>query len=93
MGTSRDASARPWLLGSGMVVAAIAAVKLLVHLYAGRHYGFFVDELYYMACGQHLAWGYVDQPPLVAFFAWAVHHVLGDSLPALRLLPALAGAG
>ncbi|HXN46218.1 MAG TPA: glycosyltransferase family 39 protein [Bryobacteraceae bacterium] len=93
MGTSRDESAKPWLLGSGMVVAAIAVVKLLVHLYAGRHYGFFVDELYYMACGRHLAWGYVDQPPLIASFAWAVHHVLGDSLPALRLLPALAGAG
>ena len=93
MGASRDESAKPWLLGSGMVVAAIAVVKLLVHLYAGRHYGYFVDELYYMACGRHLAWGYVDQPPLIAFFAWAVHHVLGDSLPALRLLPALAGAG
>ena len=81
------------MLGSGMVVAAVAVVKLLVHLYAGRHYGFFVDELYYMACARHLAWGYVDQPPLIALFAWAVHHVLGDSLPALRLLPALAGAG
>jgi len=80
-------------LGSGMVVAAIAAVKLLVHLYAGRHYGYFVDELYYMACAQHLDWGYVDQPPLIAFVAWAVRHVLGDSLPAIRLLPALAGAG
>jgi hypothetical protein len=76
-----------------MVVAAIAAVKLLVHLYAGRHYGYFVDELYYMACAQHLDWGYVDQPPLIAFVAWAVRHVLGDSLPAIRLLPALAGAG
>lgn len=80
-------------MGSGMVVAAIAAVKLLVHLYAGRHYGYFVDELYYMACAQHLDWGYVDQPPLIAFVAWAVRHVLGDSLPAIRLLPALAGAG
>ena len=93
MGASRDESAKPWLLGSGMVVAAIAVVKLLVHLYAGRHYGYFVDELYYMACGRHLAWGYVDQPPLIAFFAWAVRHVLGDSLPALRFLPGLAGAG
>ncbi len=81
------------MLGAGMTVAAIAAVKLLVHLYAGRHYGYFVDELYYMACGQHLDWGYVDQPPLVAFVAWAVRAVLGDSLAAIRLAPALAGAG
>ncbi len=75
------------------VVAPLVLAKLLVHLYAGRHYGYFVDELYYIACSKHLAWGYVDQPPLVALIAWAVRAILGDSLPAIRLLPALAGAG
>ncbi len=84
---------RPWLFGTGLVVAAIATVKLALHLYAGRHYGYFVDELYYLACARHLAWGYVDQPPLIAFVAWLVHSTLGDSLSAIRLLPALAGAG
>ena len=74
------------------VVFAIAAAKLALHLYTGRHYGYFVDELYYLACGQHLAWGYVDQPPLIAFVVWLIRHTLGDSLPAIRLLPALAGA-
>jgi len=67
-------------------------LKLLVHLYAGRYYGYFVDELYYLACSRHLAWGYVDQPPLIAGIAWLIRMVLGDSLPAIRLLPALAGA-
>ena len=57
---------KSWLLGAGSLVAVVAAVELLVHLYAGRQYGFFVDELYYLACGQHLAWGYVDHGPLVA---------------------------
>jgi hypothetical protein len=47
-------------------VLCISACKLLVHLYAGRHYGYFVDELYYLACSRHLDWGYVDQPPLIA---------------------------
>ena len=46
-------SPRPWLLGTGLFVAVIAAIKLLLHLYAGRHYGFFGDELYYVACAQH----------------------------------------
>jgi hypothetical protein len=86
-------SPRPWLLGTGLFVAVVAAIKLLLHLYAGRHYGFFGDELYYLACGQHLAWGYVDQPPLIALVAKIVRLTLGDSLPALRLIPAVAGTG
>ena len=66
--------------------------KLLVHLYAGRYYGYFVDELYYLACSRHLAWGYVDQPPLIAVITWLARSLLGDSLPAIRFFPAVAGA-
>ena len=73
-------------------ILGIAACKLLVHLYAGRHYGYFVDELYYLACSRHLDWGYVDQPPLIALITWTSRSILGDSLPAIRFLPALAGA-
>ena len=55
-------------------------------------YGYFRDELYYIACSKHLAWGYVDQPPL-SIFVLAINRLLfGDSLFALRLLPALCGA-
>ncbi len=75
-----------------VLVLCITAGKFLVHLYAGRHYGFFVDELYFLACSRHLAWGYVDQPPLTAAITWLVRALLGDSLPALRFLPAVAGA-
>ena len=48
---------KPWLAGAGLAVAFIAAAKLAVHLYAGRHYGYFVDELYYLACARHLESG------------------------------------
>ncbi len=81
-----------WFLASGGVVAVIAAIKLILHLYAGRHYGYFIDELYYLACGEHLDWGYVDQPPLIAAVARLIRVTLGVSLPAIRFLPALAGA-
>jgi hypothetical protein len=74
------------------LVLCIAAGKFLVHLYAGRHYGYFVDELYYLACSRHLAWGYVDQPPLIAVITWLARLLLGDSLPAIRFFPAVAGA-
>jgi len=80
-----------FLRGAGAIVFAIAAVKLLVYFYTGRHYGHFVDELYYLACSRHLDWGYVDQPPLIALITWFWRSLFGQSLAAIRLLPALAG--
>src|ERR1035441_5100139 len=80
------------LKNATFVVAAIAVAKLLLHLYAGRHYGYFVDELYYIACSHHLDWGYVDQAPLIALVAKISGELFGESLPAIRLFPALAGA-
>ncbi len=78
--------------GLAMLLVWIAGLKLVVHLYAGHNYGYFVDELYYLACGRHLAWGYVDQPPLIALIAAFVRVTIGQSLIAIRFLPALAGA-
>src|SRR6516165_1456633 len=82
----------PFVTGLSVTVLVVAAVKFLVHLYANRHYGYFVDELYYIACGDHLDWGYVDQPPLVALIAKIARLLFGDSLQAIRFLPGLAGA-
>jgi hypothetical protein len=83
---------RPFL-GAGLgVVALVAVAKLLLHLATASRYGYFGDELYFMACGEHLDWGYVDQPPLIALVAWLVRHTLGTSLLAMRLPSALAGA-
>jgi Dolichyl-phosphate-mannose-protein mannosyltransferase len=89
---SDSSSRKSWLGGSGLAVGVIALVKLALHLYAGRQYGYFVDELYYLDCARHLAWGYVDQPPLIALIAWLERTLLGDSLSAIRFLPALSGA-
>src|SRR5215467_4112376 len=84
-----DEKQRPALAAG--IILTIAACKLLILLYAGRHYGYFRDELYYLACSRHLDWGYVDQPPLIAVIAHIARILFGDSLPAIRLLPALAG--
>src|ERR1700689_2793602 len=79
--------------GTSMVLLlSLALVKLLIQFAGINHYGFFRDELYYMACGEHLAWGYIDQPPPLALIAWFARHALGDSLVALRIFPVLAGA-
>lgn len=73
------------------LLVGLAMVKVLLQFAGISHYGFFRDELYYMACGRHLAWGYVDQPPLIALIAWLEGHVFGTSIVALRLLPVLTG--
>jgi hypothetical protein len=74
----------PLLLG-------LSAAKLLLHLgLAGRH-GYFRDELYFLDCGRHLDWGYVDHAPMIALLA-RLALLLGASLPVLRAFPAVAGA-
>ena len=55
-------------------------------------YGYFIDELYYVACSNHLAFGYVDHPSLSIFMLAVSRWLLGESLPALRVLPALAAS-
>jgi len=74
------------------IISYVALARMVLYLIAGSHYGYFRDELYYLACGEHPAWGYVDQPPLIGWIAWLLQHTIGTSLWALRLLPALAGA-
>ncbi len=70
----------------------VPAVTLLFHLATCQGYGYFRDELYYLANGRHLAFGYVDHPPLVGLIAALVMNTIGSSLFAIRLLPALAAA-
>jgi len=70
----------------------IALAKLLLHLFAAPRYGWFGDELYFLACAEHLDWGYVDQPPLWPFVMWIVRHTLGTSVFAIHVVPAIAGA-
>ncbi|HEV8186858.1 MAG TPA: glycosyltransferase family 39 protein [Pyrinomonadaceae bacterium] len=73
-------------------VYVIAIVYFALHLLTSTRYGYFRDGLYYLACSEHLAFGYVDQPPLIAMLGWIARHTLGTSLPALLFWPALAGA-
>ncbi|KAB2957627.1 MAG: glycosyltransferase, partial [Thermoanaerobaculia bacterium] len=69
---------------------ALPLATLALMLVTATGYGIFRDELYYLSCSRRLAWGYVDQPPLVALLAALVRAVAGESLVALRALPAAA---
>ncbi len=80
-------------LASGMaIVWGIALAKLVFHIYFNNRYGYFRDEFDYMSCGDHLQWGYVDQPPLIPFLIHLCRAVLGDSLRSVRFIPALASS-
>src|SRR5580692_7788195 len=84
---------RQSFLAQGMaIIWAIALAKLLFHCYFNNRYGYFRDEFDYIACGHHLAWGYVDQPPLIPFLIHICRAVLGDSLRSIRFIPALASS-
>jgi len=72
------------------LIGGIGLLVFLAHMLVSGRYGYFTDELYYLACSRHLAWGYVDQPPLIAWLTWLERVTLGDSLTALRFLPAVA---
>ena len=74
-----------------LALLSLALATLLIHFLTNGGYGYFRDELYYIACSKHLAWGFVDQPPFSELTLAACGHLLGYSLFALRFLPAVCG--
>ncbi len=83
---------RRWYLSDTAILLYMALLKVIIHIPFITEYGYFRDELYYIACSKHLAWGYVDQPPLSIAVLAVVRVVLGETLLAIRILPVLAGA-
>src|SRR5438270_8756445 len=73
------------------ILLGLCSAKLLLHIFTSvRNYGYFRDELYYLDMARHLDWGYVDCAPLIALYA-KLALLMGGSLTAVRLLPAMAG--
>jgi len=75
-----------------LIVGVFAIVKVLVHLFTAANYGYLCDELYAIDMSKHLAFGYVDMPPIMPALLAANRAVLGDSLIAIHILPAIAGS-
>jgi hypothetical protein len=72
------------------IASAAFLIEFIPNLYGG--YGYFIDEFYYVACAKRLALGYVDHPPLAPLVLRICSWLFGFSIPAIRLLPAMAGA-
>ncbi|HVN38804.1 MAG TPA: glycosyltransferase family 39 protein [Myxococcota bacterium] len=75
-------------------IGAVVAAKLAIHALSSGPlaWGYMTDELYFLDCSDRLAWGYVDHPPFSVALLLPVRALLGDSIPALHVLPALFSA-
>ncbi len=71
-------------------VIRVGGIVFAVLMALSARYGFHRDELYFLACAQHLEASYVDQPVLTPLLAWVSLKLFGVSLPGLRVWPALA---
>ena len=91
---SKPAPSQPGPLPASWPAACwvLPLATLVLQLATCRGYGYFRDELYYLASAEHPGFGYVDHPPMIGLVAWLVRSTLGDSLFAVRLLPAIAHA-
>lgn len=90
-----DVSGRKWdRHGHWATILIMAALSFAIHIAVNAlgGYGYFRDELYYIACSKRLAAGYVDQPPFSIFVMAAARQLLGDSVFAIRLVPAVTSA-
>ncbi|MFH0883896.1 MAG: glycosyltransferase family 39 protein [bacterium] len=88
---TRRSDISPWNSTPALWMAGFTLLFHLPVLITGG-YGIFRDEMYYVACANHLAWGYVDQPPLSIFILWVWKGIFSNSLFSLRLLATLAGS-
>ncbi len=96
MTIARDVQARflsrRFLFSPTVIVACIALADFAFHLFIANNYGYFRDELYYIVAGEHLAFGYVDFPPIIAVLAAILGFVANDSLISIHFVSSLAGA-
>ena len=73
-----------------VILLALAAAVLFIHLVTGGGYGFHRDELATLDDARHLAWGYVAYPPITPFFAWISLKLFGESLTGFRFFAAVS---
>ncbi|MEQ8706151.1 MAG: glycosyltransferase family 39 protein [Phaeodactylibacter sp.] len=74
-----------------VILSILAVVKLILQLLGNRNYGFHRDELLHLSVSEHLDWGYMEFPPLIAWVGRLSYWLFDYSLMGTRLFPTLAG--
>ncbi len=67
----------------------LALALFLLHMFTNHQYGFHQDELVVLDNANHLAWGYIEYPPLTPFLARIELTLFGLSLVSARMFSAL----
>lgn len=75
-----------------LIISGFSFLKILIHFAANANYGLHADELYYIALGKHLQWGYLDTSPFIVFTARLSAWLFGESTFAYRIFPTLISA-
>jgi 4-amino-4-deoxy-L-arabinose transferase-like glycosyltransferase len=69
----------------------LALLTFCLHALLAGRYDTFRDELYFIVCGRHPAFGYADQPPLVPLLSAGLY-ALGHNIWLLRLPVTISAA-
>ncbi len=80
-----------WLKSEWILILILSLIKLTIHLLTNTNYELHRDEYLYLAFSDHLAFGYFSNGPAIGFFAFILQTFCGNSVFAVRLLPALIG--
>ena len=72
----------------------LSAIKMCIHFYSAyfTEFGLQRDEYLYLDEANHLAWGFLEVPPMIPFIAWISTGLFGNTLLAVKIFPALVGA-
>ena len=73
------------------IILPLAGIKFLIHWVGNQNYGFHRDELLHLSVSEHLAWGYMEFPPFIAWMGKMAYLLFDYSLVGVRLFPTLAG--
>ena len=74
------------------IVILFAVIKFLIpYLFIHHEFELHRDEYLYLVDGKHLAWGFIEMPPLLAFLG-AISRLFGNSLYAVHFWGSLFGA-
>jgi 4-amino-4-deoxy-L-arabinose transferase-like glycosyltransferase len=85
--SSQPRTAVPAVVTCALIMFGLHIVAVLITPYSVHR-----DELLYLAMGRYLDLFAMDFPPFIAIAANAMRGIFGDSLFAIRVLPAVAGA-